>query len=246
MKNSQPQSTKKAIIVGATSGIGKALALQLVKANYKVGITGRRNELLQELKSLHPDHFTERCFDVTDLHNASALVELTADLGGLDLIIVSSGTGKINESLDFELEKPAITTNVLGYTEIIDWAYNYFKTQKRPGHIVGISSVAGLRGNRFAPAYNASKAYQITYLESIRHKAVHDMLPIIITDIRPGFVDTAMGQAKERFWLSTPEKAAAQIYRAICKKKGVAYITRKWALIALLMKYTPGWVIRKL
>lgn len=237
---------KKAIVIGATSGIGRELSLLLASKNYLVGITGRRHELLEDLKQQHPANFIEHCYDITKGNNSDELNLLTNLLGGLDLIIISSGTGKINKVLDFEVEKPALYTNVLGYTEIIDWAYNYFLTKNTSGHIVGISSVAGIRGNRFAPAYNASKAYQMIYLESIRHKIAFDKIPLTITDIRPGFVDTAMGQAEKRFWVSSPAKAAQDIYKAIVRKKKVAYITKRWVIIAFILKFSPGWLLRRL
>src|SRR5690554_2584678 len=183
---------KKAIIVGATSGIGKELAQLLVTHNYKVGITGRRTVLLEEQKSQNPNAYITRTFDVTDTtvieENLNALV---TELGGLDLLIISSGTGAINLKLDFEIEKRTIDTNVSGFTCVADWGFNYFQNQKS-GHLVAISSIAGLRGSGVAPSYYATKAFQINYLEGLRQKAKQIKQPIYITDIRPGFVDTAM------------------------------------------------------
>ena len=185
-------------------------------------------------------------YDINLLQNPEELNKLTQMLGGLDLLVISSGTGKINETLSFSEERLSIDTNVLAFTQIVDWAYWYFKSNQKPGHIVGISSVAGIRGGRYAPAYNASKAYQINYLESIRHKAAYDKIDLTVTDICPGFVDTAMGQAKNRFWLSTPQRAAELIYRAIRKKRNKAYITGRWIWIALLLKVMPEPLFRKI
>lgn len=98
------------------------------------------------------------------------LKELSGELGGLDLFIISAGMGELNEMLDFELEQRTIDTNIYGFTYIADWAFHFFQKQES-GHLVGITSVAGIRGNRVAPAYNASKAYQINYLEGFRQKA---------------------------------------------------------------------------
>ena len=105
---------KKAIIIGATSGIGKGLAKHLADNNYKIGLTGRRVELLNELKNENPNFYI-KSFDINDTNVVGQkLDELTTELGGLDLLIISSGIGDINESLDFEIEKRTIDTNVLG------------------------------------------------------------------------------------------------------------------------------------
>ena len=159
---------KKAIIIGASSGIGKSLAKLLADNDYKVGITGRRTKLLNELKETNSNSFFIKTFDVTDTKaSIEKLEELIAELGGIDLIILSSGTGDLNESLDFETEKKIIDINVIGFTNIIDWAFNHFEKQEF-GHIVAISSVAGIRGSREAPSYNATKSYQINYLEGLK------------------------------------------------------------------------------
>ncbi len=229
----------KAIVIGATSGIGKGLAKLLAENNYKVGLTGRRTELLNELKNENPNTYFIKSFDVTDTKiTVEKLEELTSELGGLDLLIISSGTGDINENLDFGIEKRTIDTNVLGFTCIADWAFNYFENQKF-GHLVAISSIGGLRGSRQAPAYNATKAYQINYLEGLRQKATKLKEPIFVTDIRPGLVDTEMAKGEGLFWVMPIGKTVKQIYKAIISKKKVAYVTKRWRLIAVLLKRIP-------
>lgn len=236
---------KKAIVVGATSGIGKGIARLLATNDYKVGITGRRTSLLEELKQENPGNYIVRTFDVKDTQSIPAhLCELTNKLGGLDLLIISSGTGDRIDHLDFEIETRAIDTNVSGFTAVADWAFNYFEQQKY-GHLVDISSVAGLRGNRFAPAYSASKAFQINYLQGLRQKSASLRLPIYVTDIRPGFVDTAMAQGDHIFWVSSVEEASKQIYRAIKVKRRVAYITRRWWIMAVVIKLLPDWIYNR-
>ena len=197
---------KKAIIVGATSGIGNELAKIFAKNGYKVGITGRRKTELQELQKIDPENYEISSFDCTIESNAEKLSQLTEKIGGLDLLILSSGTGDLNEGLDFEIEHKTNLLNVNAFTEIVDWAINYFEKQKK-GHLVAISSIAGIRGGRIAPAYNASKAYQINYLEGLRQKATKTKNPIYVTDIRPGFVDTDMAKGEGQFWVATKEKA---------------------------------------
>jgi short-subunit dehydrogenase len=233
---------KKAIIVGATSGIGKELAKVLSENNYLVGITGRRNELLIELKNEKPNLFITKTFDITDLKSTIAsLEELTIELGGLDLLVISSGTGDLNENLNFEIEKLTIDTNVMGFTNIVDWTFDYFKKQKS-GHLVAITSIGGLRGGRQAPSYNASKSYQLNYIEGLRQKVNKLNLPITLTDIRPGLVNTEMAKGEGLFWLMPVEKAANQIWNAIKREKKIAYITKRWLLIAIIIKLLPRFI----
>jgi short-subunit dehydrogenase len=233
---------KKAIIIGASSGIGKELARILVSDNYLVGITGRRTALLEELKKENAEKYFIKSFDISiPFESTKYIQELTDELGGLDLLIISSGTGNPNEELDFKIEKETIDTNISGVTEIADWVFNYFRKQGC-GHLAIISSIAGLRGGRFAPAYSASKAFQINYAEGLRQKAKHLKIPITITDIRPGFVDTAMIKSETKFWVENPLKAAQQIYTALRKKKKIAYITKRWILIAYISKLIPKWI----
>lgn len=230
---------KKAIIVGATSGIGKGLAQKLADENFNVGITGRRTDLLNELKNQKPNSFYTKTFDITDTNKiVENLEDLTRELGGLDLLIISSGTGDLNETLDYEIEKRTIETNVLGFTCITNWAFNYFERQKS-GHLVAISSVGGLRGSRIAPAYNATKAYQINYLEGLRQKSRKLNQQIYITDVRPGFVDTDMAKGEGQFWVATVDKATQQIFGAIKQKKKIVYVTKRWKFIAMILKRIP-------
>jgi len=236
---------KKVIVVGATSGIGMGLARIFVQNQYQVGITGRRLPLLHQLCNENPDACFVKAMDVTQPDEAIRQLEmLVAEMGGLDLLILNSGTGHRNEALDFTLELPAIQTNVLGFTALADWAFNYFSEQKG-GHLAVVSSVAGIRGSRFAPAYGASKAYQISYMQALRQKAKKLKLQVTITDIRPGFVDTAMAQGDGLFWVASVEKAAQQIYKALSQKKEIVYITKRWRLVAGFIRLLPRMIYEK-
>jgi short-subunit dehydrogenase len=237
---------KRAIVIGATSGIGRQLVKILVNKNYIVGATGRRKNLLAELQQEFPERIFTSAFNVADASAVTKNLEnLVRETGGLDLLIFSAGTGHLNPALDFALEKDAIDTNVFGFTQVADWTFNFFEKQKS-GQFAGISSIAGLRGGRHAPAYHATKAFQINYLEGLRQKAKKSNLPIFITDIRPGFVDTAMAKGAGIFWMASVDKAAAQIWRAIENKKPVAYITRRWAMVALIIQWIPRAIYQRL
>jgi short-subunit dehydrogenase len=236
---------KKAIIIGASSGIGKALAKELSQNNYTVGLTGRRIELLQDLQKKLPHPSFVKKMDVTQIEESiQNLQELIEEMGGMDLIIINAGTGFFSLDLNWEEEYQTLMTNIMGFAAIANMAFRYFKNQ-RHGHIVGISSIAALRGSGDSPAYNASKAFESNYLEGLRIKAGKLKRPIYVTDIQPGFVDTAMVKSDIVFWKATPEKAAHQIYRAITRKKRHAYITKRWRLIAWIMKTLPHWIHRK-
>jgi len=240
------KNLKKAIIIGATSGIGRELAVLLSENNYMVGITGRRTNLLNELKAEKPDRYFVKTVDITDFKQTEQnLNELTKELGGLDLLILCSGIGDLNHNLDFQIERKTIETNVLGYTCVVNWAFNLFEKQ-RTGHLVAISSVGGLRGSRQAPAYDATKAFQMNYLEGLRQKAKKLHTDIKVIDIRPGFVDTDMAKGEGLFWVSSVEKAAKQTVNAINNGERVTYITKRWRLIAAILKHLPGTVYDKM
>ena len=237
---------KKAIVIGASSGIGEQLAELFYKANYEVAITGRREELLKEIVTRFKDRMIYRVFDVKDTASLeSRLDEVSHALGGCDLLIISAGTGDLNEELEFSIEKDIIDTNVSGFTCTADWAFRHFQRQGS-GHLVAISSVAGLRGFAGAPAYSASKAYQVSYLEGLRQKAKKSKLPVYVTDIRPGFVKTKMAKGPGQFWVSSPEKAGEQIFTAIRRKRKIAYVTKRWRLIGGLLKILPRFIHERL
>lgn len=233
------------IIIGATSGIGYALAEAYLQAGWKVGATGRRLEALEPLCASAPDRAFIRRHDTTAPDSIATLESLAADMGGADVVVYNSGVGIYNKNMDWEPEQTTIAVNVTGFTEVATWAYRYFR-QRGGGHLVGVSSVASIRGGRVAPAYNASKAFISNYMEGLRQKAQHHKFPVFVTDIRPGFVDTPMTQQnKNMFWVATPQRAAQQIMSAISRKARVAYITRRWVLYAWLCHLAPRWLYER-
>jgi short-subunit dehydrogenase len=217
---------QKAIVIGASSGIGYELSKLLVERNYRVGIVARRIKPLNALKQENPSHYLVLQMDIVQKNCIDKLQNLVQDLGGLDLLIFSAGIGEINTKLDREIEHRTNRLNVIGFTQVIGWAFNYFCKSGR-GHLAAITSVAGIRGSKDAPAYNASKAYQINYLEGLRNRVHTLKIPVSITDIRPGFVDTRMAKGDGLFWVAPVEKAAAQIMDIVDKKKPVGYVTKR-------------------
>lgn len=236
---------KKAIVIGASSGIGKELALRLARAGYAVGLMARRVPLLESLQKEIPTQTYVGSIDLSKPEEAVKQAQSMIDrMGGMDLMVISSGTGSINYDLHWEKEKQTILVNVEGFCALAGLAFNTFKKEGH-GHLVGISSIAALRGSNHAPAYHASKAFMSNYLEGLRKKAFQEKLAIDVTDVRPGYVDTPMALGDHKFWVAPPQKAAEQIYNAIQKKKEVVYITKRWSLIAYVMKVVPFWIYKR-
>jgi len=202
--------------------------------------------LLEDLAKTLPNRAITAEMDVSEPLSAKQQFEhLVAQLGNVDLVIISAGTGHLNPELDPSLELETINTNVNGFPVIAGAAFNHFKKNKK-GHLVGISSILMLRGNAGVPAYSATKAYISNYMEGLRLKALKENLDVRVTDIRPGFVDTAMAKGDHMFWSAQAEEAASQIVDAINSKKSHAYITKRWRLIAWLMMVTPNFLYKKL
>lgn len=237
---------KNVIIIGASSGIGRELAIQYAHLGWQVGITGRRRELLEDICRLNPARLTYECFDATGPENITGLQKLMDKLGGIHLFIYCAGYGGTSDELSWEIEKRTFEVNARGYLELVVYAFHYFQ-ERKSGQIAVISSVAGIRGNSFAPAYSATKAFESVYAEGLNLKARRLGLDIIVSDIRPGFVNTEQSAEKshQKFWSAPVSRAAKQIIRAIDHRKKRAYITKRWWLAAVLLRLAPWWLIKK-
>ncbi len=236
--------SKNAIILGATSGIGKELAKLLINDGYHVLITGRRLEKLKEIQATNPEKYQIRQQDITDIKDCGKFFdEMNSFFDKLDLVVVNSGVGGPNYKLTWDIDLQTINTNVLGNTRMFQLAYNYFRAQGF-GHLVGVTSIASIRGNRHVPAYFASKAFQSSYLESLWMKANRSKKDISVTNIIPGYVETKMATGNT-FWKAPLDKATKQIFTAIKRKKKKAYITKRWRFVAFLLKLAPASMVNK-
>lgn len=235
------------MIIGATSGIGRALAERYLHKGHVVGITGRRGELLEELAAAHPGKVFWRAFDVTDADTCVVHLEaLVAAMGGADVVVVSAGGGSVNTTLDNEIERNTVKLNVAAFTQLATWAFHTL-SRRGGGHLAAITSVAGTRGSRQAPAYSATKAFQIAYLEGLQQKGRKEGYNVSVTDIRPGFVKTkSVPGAPRRFWEADVQRAATQIYRGLERQSRVIYITRRWQLVSLIYRLAPRWLLERL
>lgn len=237
---------KNAIVIGGTSGIGRGLAEKLVENNWTVGITGRRTELLSEIQTSSDNQILIQEHDIKDLSTSDEKMEsLFLQLKTVDLVIVSSGISELNQELDWKIENDVIQTNVNGIAKVYEFVFSKFKKQGY-GHLVGISSIASVRGNRYCPSYSASKAFQANYLEALRCIAKKEKWNIKITDVQPGFVDTPMAKGDDLFWVAPVKKASNQIYASILKGKKKVYITKRWRLIAWILRIIPSWFLEKI
>jgi len=240
---------KKVIIIGATSGIGLELAKLYVQNGDRVGVTGRRQNLLDDIHQKFPLQVVTECFDVTGPENIPHVQTLINHLGGVDLLIYNAGYGEISEALDWKIDRQTTLTNVNGFVEIVNFIFNYFK-ERGEGQIAATSSVASIRENSMAPAYSASKAFLSMYMAGLHLKAVklrkrNPRTEIYISDILPGYVRTKMSKGRGRFWEASVQKASRQIFNAIQKKRRKTYVTHRWVFIAWMLKWIPYFVVKR-
>lgn len=234
---------KNILITGATSGIGKELALQYASRNCKVGLIGRRTEKLEELKEQIGENAFVRTLDVTDLETAKEVYQdLAEEMNGIDIFILNAGVGIAKTIAPWRADRNTIEVNVLAFAHGCHFAFDYFMKQGH-GQIVGMSSVASHLATHRAAAYTASKHFISNYMTGFRQKAKRVDADITVTDIRPGFVKSEMtARNRGMFWVADTDKAVLQMIKAIDNKKNRVYITKRWGLIALIAKLTPQFV----
>lgn len=236
---------ERALVIGASSGIGKALCEQLLAAGTSVAMVGRNTEAMRRIAN------TQKAFiyqhEVRHYDEVPALLQQVAkDLGGLDLVIYNSGVlHSVDEhEYSFAKDREMIEVNVLGAFAWLDEVAKRF-AQTKSGTIVGVSSVAGDRGRRGNPAYGTSKAALTTYLESLRNRL--SRFGVRVVTIKPGFIDTDMTRGKPGlFWLITPEEAAKEILEAAKKGTHTKYVPGRWRIVATILKLIPSFIFRRL
>ena len=235
------QQGKKAIVIGASSGIGKEVARILIEQGWTVGVAARRVELLQSIGAAAIERI-----DVTTDDATVALQRLIGKLGGMHLFFYASGIGKQNRELNEDVELATVQTNGIGFTRMIGEAYRYFAKQGG-GHIAAITSIAGTKGLGPAPSYSATKAMQNIYLQALEQQANSRGLNIHFTDIRPGFVDTALLSGDFHYpMMLRPEKVAKGIVYAINKRKHIRVIDWKYRILTAVWRRIPRWIWRRI
>lgn len=232
---------KRAIVIGASSGIGREVAKLLIQEGWTLGVAARRIELLQDIGNVEVEQI-----DVTTEDAPARLRSLIERLGGMDLFFYASGIGKQNRELQQDIEIATMQTNALGFTRMIGEAYRYFAEQGA-GHIAAITSIAGTKGLGPAPAYSATKAMQNVYLQALEQQAHARGLRIRFTDIRPGFVDTALLSGDFHYpMMLKPQNVACEIIRAINARKHIRVIDWKYRLLTAVWRRIPLFLWRRI
>ena len=232
---------KRAIVIGASSGIGREVARLLLKEGWTLGVAARRIELLQGIGNVVAEQI-----DVTQEDATERLRSLIEKMGGMELFFYASGIGKQNRELQEDIELATMQTNAVGFTRMIGEAYRYFAEQGE-GHIAAITSIAGTKGLGPAPAYSATKAMQNVYLQALEQQANARKLRIRFTDIRPGFVDTALLSGDFHYpMMLRPEKVAKEIVHAINAKEHIRVIDWRYRLLTAVWQWIPRCIWRRM
>ena len=231
---------KRAVVIGASSGIGMEVAKRLLQDGWTLGVAARRVELLQTIGAAEVAEI-----DVTAEDATARLRDLVARLGGMDLFFYASGIGKQNRELKEDIELATVTTNGLGFTRMIGEAYRYF-AERGEGHIAAITSIAGTKGLGPAPSYSATKAMQNVYLQALEQQANARGLRIRFTDIRPGFVDTALLNGDFKYpMMLRPENVAREIVSAINSYQHIRVIDWRYRLLTAFWRRIPRFIWRR-
>ncbi len=237
-----------ALIIGASSGIGAALAREFARNGLRLALVARRQDLLDDLaKEL--SQVEVRCYahDVTAFDEAPGLWQrILQDFGRVDIVVYNAGVlvpiGP--DEYDFGADKRMVDVNLLGAMAWLNPVALTFGRLGR-GHIVGISSVAGDRGRVGAPGYNTTKAALSTYLEALRNRLTRQGVRVLT--VKPGFVQTDMLKNSPRtFWVITPEQAAKDIVAAIRRREQIIYTPARWGLLMNVLRHIPSFVFRRL
>jgi short-subunit dehydrogenase len=242
----------RALIIGASSGIGAALARLLSRKGYGLALVARRKNLLTALcadinRQAGATRAVAYVHDVTDYDSVPDLLRrVVADLGGLDLVVYASGVNLPPglDSFDFDNDRQMLEVNLIGAFAWLNPVASLFRAA-RSGQIVGISSVAGDRGRVGNPGYNATKAGFSSYLESLRNRLSRHGVTVLT--VKPGFVQTDMLKAAQKaLFPITADKAAEDIFRALRLRKQQIYTPWYWSWIMLVVRNIPSLLFRRM
>lgn len=260
-------ATKKAVVVGASSGMGREVAKRLSKAGYVVGLVARRVPLLESLQDELSNFSYIKQIDVTAVDAREQLQALIDQMGGLDLMVISispyldnriSAAARAEQEglsnfapCTYELKwtEKANFLNVCayGFIAVADVALEYFIKQNS-GHLVGISSTSGLRGSFFCPEYSASKACVMIYMEGVRNYMLQNNINVYITDVVAGYVSvehSPFGEDPTAYWEITCKQAGKEIMEGIKARKKMVYVPSKIWLVVYLRKYLPDFIYNR-
>ena len=235
--NSKPS----AIVMGATSGIGYEVARLLALRGWRVGVAGRREDILAMMVAETEGIVAYGVIDVTTPSAVDGLRLLIGKMGGMDMYFHSSGIGYQNTDLDADKELKTIETNCLGMARLVGEAFRYFEIHpETDGTIAVISSIARTKGLGAAPAYSASKRFTSHYLESLcQLTGIKGIQNIHISDIRPGFVKTPLIEGSNFPMQLDAVKVAASIVDGIEKRRSVITVNWIYSLLVFFWQMIP-------
>lgn len=246
----EKERPRKAVIMGATSGIGRRVAELLIDEGWTLAVCGRNTRALDDVVSLAPERVRGYAIDITQADAESelrrAIEEMESDGRRVDVYLHVAGTGSQNRSLDGTIEERTVMTNAMGFTRMVGVAYRHFAA-RGAGHIAVISSIAGTRGLGAAPSYSATKAFQNTYVEALAQLARMEGKGVCFTDIRPGFVRTPLLGANPSYpMLMDVDGTARRVVAAVKRRREVAVIDWRWRIVTALWRLIPHCVWRRL
>ena len=232
--------------MGASSGMGHEVAKRLLADGWLLGLAARRTAPFKALQEQYPEQEKTAEIDITHEDAPQRLTQLIDAVGGMDLYFHAAGIGYQNLKLEEGHELSTVETNATGFTRLIGAAYRWM-SHHGGGHIAAISSIAGVRGLGVAPAYSATKAFQNVYLQALEQQARMRHLSIRFTDIRPGFVDTALlGDGSHYPMLMKAETVANNIVEALYAQRHKVIIDWRYRLLVNLWRCVPAWMWRRL
>ncbi len=231
---------KRIVIMGASSGIGLAVAEALASRGVKTGLAARHTSELRALKEKYPDCVEYESIDINHNDGPKKLETLIDKLGGMDIYFHVAGIGYANPTLDPHREAEVIATNAAGFARMVSAAYGYFRNNARKGQIVALTSVAGTNGIGDMAAYSASKKCAQTYLVALEQLARKEKADITFTDIRPGWIRTPLLEDNKKYPMEmTLDYVVPQIIKAIVKHPRVAYVDARWGALCAAWKAIP-------
>lgn len=227
--------------MGATSGLGRALAERYIDAGWIVGVAGRNQPSLRELSEIAPERVIPSQIDILSEDAPEKLLNLIEECGGMDIYLHCSGIALLDKEPSIDSEVQICETNAVGFTRMCIAAYRYFESTRRNGRLVAISSIAGIRGLESMPAYSASKAYDSVLLEALRQKSRSQGLPLRVVDIKPGWTRTPLlSKGKHYLFEMDADLVADKIYRASTKAKRSVVVGLRWKVITTLERMVPS------
>lgn len=228
--------------------MGMQVAADFAALGWRVGIAARREEPLKALKEQFPGNIEYMTIDVAAEDAAERFDDLIELIDGMDYLLYAAGCGWMNPELDNARDLQTVMTNVVGFTKIVNAAYKYYKNtaNTRPGHIAVITSVAGVKGIGISATYSASKRYQWNYLQALDQLAHRQGVNVAVTDIRPGFVDTALIAGRTYPMEMSVGYVARRIELAMLRAPRVTTIDFRWAVVSALWRLIPDCLWRYL